>query len=310
MPQKAPAALRGAFSFLGRTTPGPAAALAARAFLRVGRPAPVRATDRPVHEEARRGLLPYAGIDVATYTWGDPDTPAVLLVHGWQSRASAFGSLVTALTAAGLRAVAYDAPAHGDSGGRTRTALDDLGVIRRLTDVENGPWAGVVGHSLGSLAAGVAVRDGVPTERLAGIASIASFRFTEDVFVRAIGLPWTLRDRFSLAWAHRFRNDPEVTPDVSDRFDLVTRPLPNHVRALWLHDDGDRQIPSTQSKLLLGAHPHSGELVTTTGLGHNRILGDPAVLAHVIGHLTSRPETARRLKAEPRDPRSEDFRSR
>lgn len=285
MPQ-APAAVRGVFDLLGRTAPGPAAALAARAFLHVGRPAPVRAADRPVHENARRALLPHEGVDVATYTWGDPDAPAVLLVHGWQSRASAFGSLVTALTAAGFRAVAYDAPAHGDSRGRTRTALDDVAVIRRLTDVENAPWAGVVGHSLGSLAAGVAVRDGVPTERLAGIASIASFRFTEDVFVRAIGLPWTLRDRFSQAWAHRFRDDPEVTPDVIDRFDLVARPLPNRVRALWLHDDGDEQIPPTQSKLLVEAHPHNGELVTTSGLGHNRILGDADVLAHVVDHLT------------------------
>ena len=309
MPQ-APAAVRGAFSFLGRTAPGPAAALAARAFLRVGRPAPVRVADQPTHEEARRGHLSHEGIDVATYAWGDPDAPAVLLVHGWQSRASAFGSLVSALTGAGLRVIAYDAPAHGDSGGRTRTALDDVAIVRRLTDVEAEPWAGVVGHSLGSLAAAVAVREGVPTERLAGIASVASFRFTEDVFVRAIGLPWSLRDRFSQAWAHLLRDNPEVTPHVADRFDLVAHPLPDHVRALWLHDDGDRQIPPAQSELLLGAHPHSGELVTTTGLGHNRILGDTTVHTHVVGHLTSRPETARRLKVKLHDPASDGFRGR
>lgn len=309
MPQ-APAAVRGAFSFLGRTAPGPAAALATRAFLRVGRPATVRVADQPMHEEARRGRLPHESVDVATYTWGDPDAPAVLLVHGWQSRASAFGSLVSALTGAGLRAVAYDAPAHGDSGGRTRTALDDLAIVRRLTDVEAEPWAGVVGHSLGSLAAGVAVREGVPTQRLAGIASIASFRFTEDVFVRAIGLPWSLRDRFSRAWAHRLRDNPEVTPEVADRFDLVAHPLPKHVRTLWLHDDGDQQIPQTQSELLLGAHSHSGELVTTTGLGHNRILGDTAVHTHVVDHLTSRLETARRLKVRRHDSASDGFPSR
>ena len=309
MPQ-APATVRGAFSFLGRTAPGPAAALAARAFLRVGRPAPVRVTDQPMHEEARRGHLSHEGVDVATYAWGDPDAPAVLLVHGWQSRASAFGSLVSALTGAGLRAVAYDAPAHGDSGGRTRTALDDVAIVRRLTDVEAEPWAGVIGHSLGSLSAGVAVREGVPTQRLAGIASIASFRFTEDVFVRAIGLPWSLRDRFSQAWAHRLRDNPEVTPDVADRFDLVAHPLPKHVRALWLHDDGDLQIPPAQSDLLLEAHPHSGELVTTTGLGHNRILGDTTVHTHVVDHVTSRLETARRLKVKRHDSASDGFRSR
>lgn len=294
MPQ-APTALRGAFGVLGRVAPGAAAALAARAFLRVGRPARVRVADEPVHARARRSHLSHEGVGVVTYTWGAPDAPAVLLVHGWQSRASAFASLVPALTDAGLRAVAYDAPAHGDSGGRTRTALDDVAVIRRLSDAEPAPWAGVVGHSLGSLASGVAVRDGVATERLVGLASIASFRFTEDVFVRAIGLPWSLRDRFTRAWEHLLRDNPEVTPDVADRFDLVAHPLPGHVRALWLHDDGDRQIPSAQSELLLGAHPSSGDLVVTTGLGHNRILGDPAVLARVVAHLAPGPGTAERL---------------
>ncbi|MFD7023844.1 alpha/beta hydrolase [Promicromonospora sukumoe] len=280
------AAVRGVFGVLGRTAPALATALAARAFLHVGRPAPVRVADRPVHEEARRGVLTRGGDEVATYAWGDPDAPAVLLVHGWQSRASAFGSLVTAVTGAGLRAVAYDAPAHGDSGGHVRTALGDVEIISRLTDAEPGPWAGVVSHSFGSLAAGVAVRDGVPADRLAGIASIAAFRFTEDLFVREIGLPRALRARFTRAWERRLQDDPAATPGAADRFDLLARPLPERVRALWLHDVGDRMVPQSQSALLLGAHPHNGELVTTTGLGHSKILGDAAVLTRVVDHLT------------------------
>ncbi|MGW2092208.1 alpha/beta hydrolase [Promicromonospora sukumoe] len=295
MPQT-PVAVRGVFGILGRAAPGLAADLAARAFLHVGKPAAVRAADQPVHEAARRGLLAHKGDKVATYAWGDPDAPAVLLVHGWQSRASAFGGLVTAITGAGLRAVAYDAPAHGASGGRARTALGDVEIIRRLTDAEPEPWAGIVSHSFGSLGAGVAVRDGVPADRLVGIASIAAFRFTEDLFVREIGLPWALRARFTQAWERRLRDDPEVTPGATDRFDLVTRPLPQRVRTLWLHDDGDQLVPHSQSALLLGAHPHGSRLVTTTGLGHSKILGDAAVLTHVVDHLTRRTDPSAALE--------------
>lgn len=287
---------RATFRALGRTAPPLALTLGAAAYWRVGPPAPVRLADQPVHGSARRGSLPHrptfrggqgdAGrtATVATYTWGDPGAPAVLLVHGWRSRASAFGRIVEDLTGAGLRVVAYDAPAHGASGGRRRSGLDDLDIIRRLSDAEDAPWAAVVGHSLGVLAAGVALHEGVEAERFTGISGLTSIRAATDGFVRAAGIPWELRDRFAMVVQRHGLPDH---PGIYERFDLAERPVPARIPTLWVHDAGDRMNPHVLSERLHDAHAASSELFTTTGLGHNKILGDPVVRTRILDHVAA-----------------------
>ncbi|PUB25578.1 serine aminopeptidase S33 family [Promicromonospora sp. AC04] len=288
-------AARASFRVLGRAAPPLALTLGAATYWRAGAPATVRPADRAVHDSARRGTLAHhptfrggrdAGgtVTVTTYTWGEAGAPAVLLVHGWRSRASAFGRIVEDLTGAGLRVVAYDAPAHGASGGRHRTGLDDLAIIRRLSDAENAPWAAVVGHSLGVLPAGIALHEGVKAERFTAISGLTSVRAATDWFVRTAGLPWDLRDRFATA-AQRYGLPGH--PDVYERFDLLTRTVPTSVPTLWVHDTGDPINPHLLSEQLHEAHATSGELFTTTGLGHNKILGDPAVRSRILDHLAA-----------------------
>lgn len=302
---------RAAFRALCRTAPATALALGAAVYWRIGPRAPVRPADQAVHDLALRGSLAHhptfrrartprqcAGRTVAitTYTWGDADAPAVLLVHGWRTRASTFGRIIEDVTRAGLRAVAFDAPAHGTSQGRHRSALDDLDVIRRLSDAENAPWAAVVGHSLGVLGAGVALHEGVEAERFVGIAGLPSARAATDGFVRAAGIPWQLRDRFAEAvQRHGLPGDA----GIYDRFDLLGRTVPASVPALWVHDAGDRMNPHLFAEQLHEAHAASSELFTTTGLGHNKILGDPAVRSRILDHVAAPAPAAARIHHQP-----------
>jgi pimeloyl-ACP methyl ester carboxylesterase len=277
---------------LARTAPPLAAEVATRLYFHVGPPAAVRPQERAVHEAARRTTIRHQRlattgrkpVDVVVYTWGEPGAPGVLLVHGWQSRASFFAPLVEDLVTAGLRVVAYDAPAHGDSGGRRRTLVDDVAIIHRLSDAEPGAWEGVVGHSAGALAGGVALADGVAARRFTSLSGGASASAVSDGFFALTGLPPSLRPRFDDVV--RRRRFPDV-PDVYERYDLTRRPVPRAVPALLLHDTDDRQVPYRQAELLLAAHADSAELVTTTGLGHNRIVRDDAVRRRILDHLTA-----------------------
>lgn len=51
---------------------------------------------------------------------------------------------------------------------------------------------------------------------------------------------------------------------------------------LVVHDTEDRVVDVRQADLLAAA---GGEVVRTTGLGHSRILGDPAVVTDVVAFL-------------------------
>ncbi|RPF21032.1 alpha/beta fold hydrolase [Myceligenerans xiligouense] len=271
--------------------PAPLAAeIAAWAAFRLGPPAPVRPHEREVHQASRRSTLGHRHgadgrrADVVVHTWGDPEAPAVLLVHGWQSRASFFAPLISDLLAAGRRVVAYDAPGHGDSGGRRRTLADDVAIIHRLSAAEPGGWEGVVAHSAGVLGAGVALADGVLAHRFAGLAGISSVTAINDGFFAFTGTPPALRRRYdAVVRRRRFPDEP----DIYERYDLTRRPVPATIPALFVHDAADRRVSHLQSELLLAAHADSAELVTTTGLGHNRIVRDDTVRRRAVEHITA-----------------------
>jgi pimeloyl-ACP methyl ester carboxylesterase len=288
----APSLTAASLRALARTAPPLAAEVATRLYFHVGPPAAVRPQELGIHEAARRGTIRHQRlattgrkpVDVVVYAWGEPGAPGVLLVHGWQSRASFFAPLVQDLVTAGLRVVAYDAPAHGDSGGRRRTLVDDVAIIHRLSDAEPAAWEGVVGHSAGALAGGVALADGVAARRFTSLSGGASASAVSDGFFALTGLPPSLRPRFDDVV--RRRRFPDV-PDVYERYDLTRRPVPRAVPALLLHDTDDRQVPYRQAELLLAAHADSAELVTTTGLGHNRMVRDDTVRRRILDHLTA-----------------------
>lgn len=267
---------------LSAVAPSIAVRVAARAFWHVGPPAEVRPADRGAHERACRGAVDVDGERVVTYRWGDRRAPTVLLVHGWKSRASRLAGLVTPLEAAGLGVVSFDGVAHGASSGRRMSALEHMAAIRAVHDAE-GPFTAVVGHSLGALAAGLALADGLPADRFVSVAAMTGFDAIAESFLRLVGMPAGLHERLC---DHVERTFPGDVRDVRSRIDLVAHPVPEHVATLFVQDGDDRMSLPAGAPLLQAAVPGS-ELLATRGLGHTRVLDDPAVVAAVVAHVTA-----------------------
>jgi pimeloyl-ACP methyl ester carboxylesterase len=197
-------------------------------------------------------------------------------------------AIVAGLEAAGLTVVAFDAVAHGDSTGRTTNVLEVAEVLRRLADAvvaRGGEVAGVVGHSLGGLAAGIALRDGLPSTRWVAINAPCSVASVEASFARTVALPTRLVPALDAAVVGRLFPDD---PGASARAELVERPAPAGVAALFVRDVDDTLGEPGDSRRLHAAHPGS-DLLVTSGLGHNRVLDDPYVVDSVLRHVTAAP---------------------
>ena len=97
----------------------------------------------------------------------------MLLAHGWNSRRTHWGAFINALVDAGFRAVAADAPAHGDSPG-DQTNVYEYGQSLVRVGRELGPLAGVIGHSFGAGAVAIALHRGLKADRAALISGPAS----------------------------------------------------------------------------------------------------------------------------------------
>jgi pimeloyl-ACP methyl ester carboxylesterase len=272
-------ALRAFFRSVGLVAPGAAARVGEAVFCR-----PPGHPMRPGEEEflrtGRAFRVPVDGRPIAAWTWGEG--PAVLLMHGWGSRASRFRLFVPALLERGFRVVALDGPAHGWTSG-TRASLPEFAAALAGVARATGAISGFVGHSLGGAAVLFAqgrLLPPAPTVILAAPADPASYF---QRFARHLHLPRAVQARIRRSLEERLRlrwTDLDI-PGIVARLDV---PL------LVIHDADDHDVPLADGTTLAGA-ARRGRLVRTTGLGHRAIMRDAGVVAQAADFLA---EHARR----------------
>ena len=218
------------------------------------------------------------GAEVRGHVFGEG--PTVYLVHGWGGRGSQLAGFVEPLVATGHRVVLFDGPAHGDSdpgpAGPGRTHGVELGRALDAVFARFGPAEAVVAHSLGAIATYLSLRFGwLGTSRLVLLAPMVEAQSLFDQFQAALGFGDRTRRAF----------DREVDAFVGvpvAEFDAVHQAAHvDPVPTLVVHDRGDRQTPYAAAERLVDALPDA-RMVTTEGLGHRRILRDPAVIARVV----------------------------
>ncbi|HET6763130.1 MAG TPA: alpha/beta hydrolase, partial [Longimicrobiaceae bacterium] len=176
-------AMRAGFRVLGAVHPRAAAKLATRLFFRP------RRFDRPGREQQvlETGTPLDLRSGLRATQWGESG-PTVLLVHGWEGRGTQLGAFAGPLAAAGMRVVALDGPAHGDSPG-SETNLLEFGRALVAVERELGPLEAVVAHSFGCASTLVATDIGLRPRRLVLIAGPSSIPDVLRRFAAMVGLP-------------------------------------------------------------------------------------------------------------------------
>jgi pimeloyl-ACP methyl ester carboxylesterase len=232
----------------------------------------VRPEEQIVHNAARVEIVD----NVKTYAWGAGSRP-VLLVHGWRSRASRYAEFITRLLELGYSPVSYDAPAHGDSGGDVVSILGHQRIIRALEE-RHGPFEGVIAHSLGAPFALYAVREGVAAKRLVMISGVADFGYLADTFCAQLGLGPKINQQLRRQIERGYFDGDD---QIWTRFSVTTGKL----ELLVIHNDEDEIVDPAQAQVLLRNYGDRAHFLPTTGLGHRRILSDPAVITEAVAFL-------------------------
>ncbi|MFE2723317.1 alpha/beta hydrolase [Kitasatospora sp. NPDC059327] len=279
--------IRTALNTASRPAPGLAGKVAFELFRHPVRRGRVRSGEREAHDSAATEQLTVHGKRVVVYRWGDGARP-VLMLHGWQSRASRFAAFVPRLRALGLSPVAFDAPGHGASGGRATTVLEYRAIAAGLQD-RYGDFEAVVAHSLGVNAAFLALRGGLRAGRLVAVAGVGEFSYLPAAFCAELGLNSVLEREVG----RRFEREmfPGVE-DVTTYFDAARSPEEVALPILLVHDEGDRKVGVEHAHRLKAAYGDRLDLILTRGLGHRRILAEPAVVDNAVGFLAAGLEAA------------------
>lgn len=209
--------------------------------------------------------------------------PAVLLVHGWGTRGATMRVAADALAAAGYRAVVMDMPAHGDSPGRRTNLYDAAAAVREVADTVDA--RAIVAHSIGGPTVLLAIDAGLEVDAVALIAPAVRLDEAVARFVTRFELPPRaaegLWDRIEASFG------PDVWATTAAERVVAGLDLPGLV--VGDHDDPEVPLPSIER--LARAWP-AARLLTTSGLGHDKVLRDPSVVSEVAGfvaeHVPSR----------------------
>lgn len=273
-------ALRRVFAVLHRTAPGMAAQLAYAVLTR-----PPRVAERPwqtqLRTQADTHWLPFEDGRLALYSWGQG--PTVLLVHGWGARGTHLGRMVRPLVNAGYRVVAFDAPGHGQSSGRS-TTLPKFAQAVAAVGAYVGDVHTLIAHSFGvAMALWAQVDWSLRARRQVLFSSLDHCTWVTEEFARLVGLPPGVIQQGRQLMVQRSAGKMDW-----DRLAVGDLLRQTRVPTLMLHDAGDPEVPIEH---LFNVMARCGERVldvhVTEGLGHHRLLGDAAVIRRVMSFMGS-----------------------
>ncbi|MGV3524906.1 MAG: alpha/beta hydrolase [Candidatus Sericytochromatia bacterium] len=261
-----------------RVAPEKAAATAEALFLTP------RRYHRPLGEahmlaQAQQGELLFKGQMLRTWQWGEG--PLVVLAHGWAGRGSQFQHWVESLRRSGYGVLCFDAPGHGDSEGSQTSLAEFVEVITELQRL-HGPFAALIGHSLGGAAAVLAALQGVSVGKIVTLGAPSDLQdMLQRTFYGRMGLSHGVVKRVIRRIEKRF--DVDVADlQVKTRVTELKQPL------LVVHDLDDKEISWNEGEILARRAPQ-GQLLTTKGWGHYRLLNNAQVIAQVQAFLDDQP---------------------
>ena len=214
---------------------------------------------------------------------------AVLVIHGWRSRTEFMKALISSYRDAGFRVFSLDLPGHGASSGRRLTLVDAVAAVHAVGE-SFGPFAAIAGHSFGGA---------VAANALAGsIAGVATTDAAKLVLIAApSSLPAVFENFFDfLAIGPRTRATVvarigRIAGRPLEEFDGTAQLAEAAVPTLVVHASDDREVPAYHAESFAQAGPHV-RLYWADGLGHRRILSDPAVVKQALDFVIASPTVA------------------
>lgn len=222
----------------------------------------------------------FNGHKLKGYRWNKGQPVKILVLHGFASAAHKFHRYVLPLIEKGYEVIAFDAPAHGSSGGNTINALEYKMMIQKVME-NHGPINGFITHSFGGLAVSLALEETVHDDntKVVLIAPATETTTAIDNAFKQLGISnKKVRSEFDKIIFEISGQKPE--------WFSVNRAMTNiKAKVLWIHDEYDDTTPLTDALQTKDKRLPNVEFVVTRGLGHRRIYSDEEVMNRIIEFL-------------------------
>lgn len=232
-----------------------------------------------VFDKAEKLHLKFEEYQLVGYRWNHPQPKKALILHGFSSTIKKFDHFVMPLVKKGYEVIAFDAPAHGDSSGKTINGFQYRDSIKAVYE-KFGPIHSFIAHSFGGLALSLFMEE----------------QEYQDHKKLVLIAPATETDSALTSFASVLKIDDEVREEMrriifeksgytADKISI--RHLAEKIKAdvLWIHDEDDDVTPwADAEKIQQDNHPNF-QFMLTKGLGHRRIYRDNKVKKAIMEFL-------------------------
>ena len=229
-----------------------------------------------IFEQAEKLHFKLNGHTVNGWRWNHPAERRVLILHGYESSVTNFDRYIRPLLKKGYEVLAFDAPAHGKSSGRTTLMPEFIASILEI-DKQFGPFDAAIGHSLGGMSLLNAIVSGFKINRLVIIGSGDIIQDIIDDFVLQLELDPKFNDLLRI----HFENKHNA---LMDNFSAWHSAQKTQISTLVVHDQNDAEVP-VKCAYHIHENLKNSELMITKNLGHRKILGDKNVIAKTVDFI-------------------------
>jgi esterase/lipase len=216
---------------------------------------------------------------VRGYRWNHPSQKRALILHGFESSVINFENYVEPLIKKGYEVLAFDAPAHGRSSGKTITVITYKNLVHHIWN-NYGPIDSFITHSFGGLTLCLALEE-IPHSDLTKIVLIAPAAETKtaiDNFFKLLKLNIGVRKEFDYLIEEQGGRLPE--------WYSVSRTAPKiKGQVLFLQDKDDYMTPMSDVKPIMDKNYSNFHFVISEGLGHRKIYRDEQSLKKIMEFL-------------------------
>jgi pimeloyl-ACP methyl ester carboxylesterase len=232
-----------------------------------------------VFRKSKKIELSFQGNTVRGYQWNNDSGKKALILHGFESSVVNFDKYISGLIKKGYEVLAFDAPAHGKSTGKTINAVIYKELVLHIWN-QYGPIDSFVTHSFGGLALCLALEEipHTPSTKIVLIAPAAETTTAIDHFFKLLRLDNGIRKEFDAIIKKQGGEWPQ--------WFSVSRVAPKlKGQVLFLQDKDDYMTPLSDVKPIIDKNYPNFQFVISEGLGHRRIYRDEQSVKRIMEFL-------------------------
>lgn len=233
----------------------------------------------PIFQKSEKLEFTFHQNIIRGYRWNHPSQKKALILHGFESSVTNFEKYVEPLIDKGYEVLAFDAPAHGRSSGKTINAVVYKEFIQFIWN-SYGPIDSFLTHSFGGLALCLALEE-IPhpaSTKIILVAPAAETKTAVDHFFKLLKLDAAVRKEFESIITKTGGKPPE--------WYSVSRVAPTlQGQVLFLQDKDDYMTPLSDVKPIMDKNYPNFHFVISEGLGHRRIYRDEQSIKKIVEFL-------------------------